>query len=232
MTENSEKAGVRWVRPGRQTRSQKTQESLLDSAEILLFEKGAEATSVADIASHAGCSVGSVYHHFRDKKALLYALHDRMTAQYKMSADRAVDPARREGESITGILAAYIKSAIELKRTRPGFKRAGLEAAHYDFSLREDFADLQAAFYQGLHRLLSARSEDVGHPDPDFACGFVLDQVTAMMRSRSDPLFRKTQVAPCSDQQFMIELIRSACAYLQIPMPDETELPQLKTITK
>jgi len=204
----------------------------MDSAEILFFEKGADSTSVADIASHAGCSVGSVYHHFRDKKALLYALHDRMTAQYKKSAGRAVDPARREGESITDILATYIKSAIELKRTRPGFKRAGLEAAHYDASLREDFADLQADYYQGLHRLLSQRSAEVRHPDPDFACGFVLDQITAMMRSRGDPLFRKTQVSPCSDRQFMIELIRSACAYLQIPMPDETEIPQLKTMTK
>jgi len=66
------------VRPGRQSRSQKTQESLLDAAEALFCEKGAEATSVADVAARAGSSVGAVYHHFRDKKALLYALFERV----------------------------------------------------------------------------------------------------------------------------------------------------------
>ena len=194
----------------------------------LFFEKGADATSVADIASHAGCSVGSVYHHFRDKKALLYALHDPDDRPIQKSAGRAVDPARREGESITDILAAILNlrsNSNEHGRASSVQDLKLLITTHHCVKISPD---LQADYYQGLHRLLSQRSAEVRHPDPDFACGFVLDQITAMMRSRGDPLFRKTQVSPCSDRQFMIELIRSACAYLQIPMPNETDLPQLR----
>ena len=67
---------LHWVRTGRQSRSRKTQESLLDAAEEIFFQKGADATSVADVAARAGCSVGAVYHHFRDKRALLLDLLD------------------------------------------------------------------------------------------------------------------------------------------------------------
>ena len=47
---------LQWVRPGRQTRSQQTQARLLESAAVLFAEKGVEATSVADVAAHAGCT--------------------------------------------------------------------------------------------------------------------------------------------------------------------------------
>ena len=88
---------LHWVRSGRQSRSRKTQESLLDAAEEIFFQKGADATSVADVAARAGCSVGAVYHHFRDKKALLYALFDRVTEDLRATTRAAVDPARWEG---------------------------------------------------------------------------------------------------------------------------------------
>ena len=77
-------AKSRWVsdvnlaRPSRQSRSLKTQDAILDAAEALFSEHGLEATSVLDVARQAGVSVGAVYHHFRDKKALFCALLDRL----------------------------------------------------------------------------------------------------------------------------------------------------------
>lgn len=49
------------MRTGQQSRSQKTQASLLEAAARLFGGKGIEATSVADVAAAASCSVGSVY---------------------------------------------------------------------------------------------------------------------------------------------------------------------------
>ena len=44
------------------------------SAEALFSEKGANGTSVSDVASRAGCTVGAVYHHFTDPDAMRESL--------------------------------------------------------------------------------------------------------------------------------------------------------------
>jgi AcrR family transcriptional regulator len=207
------------MRTGQQARSKKTQGSLLDAAAMLFSEKGVDATSVADVAERAGCSVGAVYHHFRDKKALLYALFDRMSKQYRATTRDAVDPARWEGASIADILRGYLEFSLEIGRDRPAFKRAGLEASRNDPALREHLAELHSELDQGLTELLLARRNEVGHPDPVLATGFVLDQLGSMLKTRLDEILLPTQLAARSDEEFVREALRSACAYLQVEPP-------------
>jgi AcrR family transcriptional regulator len=214
---------LHWVRPGQQSRSQKTQESLLDAAEFLFSEKGADATSVADVAARAGCSVGAVYHHFRDKKALRYALFDRMTEQLRATTREALDPARWEGASIADILQGYLEFSLQTGRERPAAKRAGLEAARNDPALLERYADLRSERYEGLTRLLLAHRDEVGHPDPVLATGFVLDQLGSMIQTRLDGMLLPTQLANRSDEEFAREALRSACAYLHVEPPVDLE---------
>jgi AcrR family transcriptional regulator len=54
---------------------------LLDSAQALFFNKGYEATTVADIIEKAGVSKGGFYHHFTAKDDLLEALGERLAAE-------------------------------------------------------------------------------------------------------------------------------------------------------
>jgi AcrR family transcriptional regulator len=163
---------LHWVRTGRQPRSQKTQEALLDAAAILFSEKGAEATSMADVAARAGRSVGSVYHHLRD---------------------------------------------------RPSLKRAAREASRSDPALRERLAELHSELDQGLSVLLLTRRREIRHPDPERATGFVLDQLGSMLRTRLDETLMPTLLAGRSDEEFVREALRSACAYLGTAMPSELE---------
>ena len=214
---------LHWVRTGQQSRSQKTQESLLDAAAVLFSEKGVDATSVADVAERAGCSVGSVYHHFRDKKALLYAVFDRMGEQLRSTTREAVDPARWEGASIADILRGYLEFSLEIGRDRPVFKRAGLEASRNDPALREHLAELSSELYRGLTDLLLARRDEIGHPDLVLATGFVLDQLGSMLKTRLDEILMPTQLANRSDDEFVREALRSACAYLQVEPPVDLE---------
>ncbi len=210
---------LHWVREGQQTRSQKTQEALLDAAEELFSEQGADATSVADVAKRAGCSVGAVYHHFRDKKALLYALFDRMS-EYKSATTReALDPKRWRGASVADILHAYLEFSLASARERPAFKRAGLEASRNDPALKEHLAELHREANRGLTRLLVARKSEIGHPQPKIAIGFVLDQLSAMMKTRLDNILMPTELSEIADEQFISETMRSACTYLQVPLP-------------
>lgn len=207
---------LHWVRPGKQSRSQRTQESLLDAAELLFSEKGAEATSVADVAARAGCSVGAVYHHFRDKKALLYALFERLSGQLEATTREAVAPERWRDARVVDVLRGYLEFSLEASRERPGMKRAGLEATRSDPALRERFAALQSELYQGLADLLLARRREIGHPRPEQAVSFVIDQLGSMLKTRLDPGLMPTRLATRSDPEFVAEALRSACAYLEI----------------
>ncbi len=216
---------LHWVRPGQQSRSQRTQEALLEAAEALFAEEGADATSVADVAARAGCSVGAVYHHFRDKKALGYALFERLSERFRATTREAVDPARWEGASIADILRGYLEFSLETGRERPAFKRAGLEATRHDPALRERYAGLRSELDEGLARLLLERRDEIGHPDPVLATAFVLDQLGAMLRTRLDELLLPTQLAQRPDEVFVEEALRSACAYLRLAPGPEREGP-------
>jgi len=66
-----------WVKK----RAEVRRSELLDSAQVLFFCKGYEATTIADIMEHAGVSKGGFYHHFRAKEDLLEALGERMAAE-------------------------------------------------------------------------------------------------------------------------------------------------------
>lgn len=69
-----------------QLRSQRSRELILNAALTLFSQRGFRATSVRDIATTAGVSTGSVYHHFVDKEAIYRTLLD----QYWQAID---DPA-------------------------------------------------------------------------------------------------------------------------------------------
>jgi len=219
MTRSRWISDLHWVRVGQQSRSQKTQESLLDAAAILFAEKGTDATSVADVAERAGCSIGSVYHHFRDKKALLYAVFDRMSDEFRATTREALDPVRWEGASIPDILRGYLEFALEVGRDRPALKSAGRGAAQTDPAIREHFAQLQMDLNEGLRELVLARREEISHPDPVLATGFVLDQLGSMLRTRLDEIVMPTLLTNRSDETFIHEAMNSAVAYLQLPTP-------------
>lgn len=55
---------------------------ILDTAFRLFMEKGYEYTSVQDIINNlGGLSKGAIYHHFKSKEDILYAVTDRMTSE-------------------------------------------------------------------------------------------------------------------------------------------------------
>lgn len=223
MTRSPWISDLHWVRTGRQSRSHRTQESILDSAEALFSERGADASSMADIAAGAGCSVGAVYHHFRDKRALLYALFGRVYEEFRATTREAVDPVRWEGASIGDILKGYLDFTLELGRARPGFQRAGLEASLRDEKLRANLAEANAELDRGLTDLLLARSGEIGHPDPALASAFVLGQLASMLKARLDGVLGESKLESVSDEDFVREALASVCAYMQLTRSVEME---------
>ena len=216
MTRNRWIDDLQWIRPGQQTRSQRTQHAILDAAEALFARQGVDGTSVAAIAEEAKCSVGAVYHHFKDKEALLYALYKRMTDRFQSVSADALDPARWEGASIEDILRGYLEFSLRISRENPGFKQAALEAAQRNPALQQHYAEIQRDLYQGLRKLILARSDGIRHTDPDLAVRFVLDQFAAMIQLRKDKSAVYAQMHRRSDAHFIDQAIQSAKSYLKI----------------
>ncbi len=207
------------VRPGQQTRSQRTQAALLDAAEELFADRGVDATTIADIAERAGSSVGSFYHHFRDKSAVQYALFDRFVTEAERTTLDAIAPERWEGASIADILQSYVQFAVISDREQPAVKRAGLEVARTDTELGARFDKLSAMLDQGLRDLLIARRSEIGHADPELAVTYVLHMLAAVLRARLQYDSTHTRYGPRSDDDFVEETTRAVCRYLDVPPP-------------
>lgn len=96
---------------------------ILDAAQALFFERGYEATTVAEIIAAAGVSKGGFYHHFAAKEDVLTALAERLAGEAARKAEPILDDpssgalARLNGflgqaramkrEEAPGILAAF-----------------------------------------------------------------------------------------------------------------------------
>ena len=210
---------LHWVRAGQQTRSQRTQQALLDAAEELFARQGVDATSVVDIATTAGCSVGAVYHHFSDKKAVLYALFDRLAEEFEATTRDAVDPERWEGATVGDILHGYVEFALVNSQRRPGFKTTALDAAREDPALIGQYRKLQNNLDEGLYELLIARRDEITHPEPELAIRYALEQVGAVLHMRLKGESLDTRFKKQSDEAFLAESLRSVCGYLGVDLP-------------
>ena len=76
-----------------------TRERILETADLLFYQQGFEATSFADIASAVGISRGNFYHHFKTKDDILDGVINRRLANTEQMLDRweieGDDPADR-----------------------------------------------------------------------------------------------------------------------------------------
>ena len=210
MTDDRWISDLHWRRDSRQTRSEKTQAALLDAAEQLIVEKGIDGASIAEIAQRAGSSIGSVYHHFKDKKALCYAVFHRMTGMLADLNRLAADPARWEGKSVRDLVAGFIDLRLHQSNAGGMSKRATALVMADDPGLKAHMAEIKRAGNLALLDLILARRKEITHPDPEFAAAFLIDQLSAMFYARSDPYQKVSAIADCNDAAFKVEALRWA----------------------
>ncbi|GAB4522263.1 MAG: TetR/AcrR family transcriptional regulator [Roseibium sp.] len=72
------------------TKSEETRRRVLEAALAIMGDKGIEAVQIREVASRAGCSVGSVYKHFSDRDELLVAVNTRTLADIRTTLTDAV----------------------------------------------------------------------------------------------------------------------------------------------
>ncbi len=110
-------------RPARlpqQDRGLKRVESILDAAEAVIAEVGVEAASTNAIAERAGSSVGSLYHFFPSKEAIIEALARRFADQKRELNARAI-PVERADMPLEEIFERVVESHARFIDQKPAF---------------------------------------------------------------------------------------------------------------
>jgi AcrR family transcriptional regulator len=85
FTENVKRRG-RGRPPGQTPQGAAARDRLYATAIRLIAERGYEATTLRDIASEAGVSVGLLYRYFPGKQAVVIALYDELSSEYARQA--------------------------------------------------------------------------------------------------------------------------------------------------
>lgn len=210
---------LQWVRAPRQARSQETLERILDAAEHLVTEKGFEDTTVAEVVSRAGSSVGAFYARFHDKDGLLYALYERYLAQATATADTVLAPAQWEGAGIERIVREVVAFLVAIYREQAGLIRAFVLRNHTDAEFRARRERLSHHIHALLGALLLARRDEIRHPQPERAVVFGLAIVFSTLESSM--LFgelRSTELV-LDDDELAAETARAYLAYLGVAAP-------------
>ncbi len=216
MTSSSQpKLVSRWRRAGQQPRSRTTQDALLAAAEELFGRRGVDSTAVTAVARHAGRSIGSLYHHFESKETLVVAVVDRILGDLEAGISSSHDPTRWEGLTIEDIVRRFVGTALELEGARPGYKRVLIEVSLTDHETRERYKQLRRRLSEGLTQRLLDRRHEIGHPDPETAARFAVDQLSAMLAARLDREATPTELESRSDEDFTAEAVASVSAYLR-----------------
>jgi AcrR family transcriptional regulator len=127
-------------RPPLQTRSRERVERILDTAVKLLAARGLESLSTAEIADRAGIPIGSIYHYFPSKEAILAEVagrkllavdaafterfaRDLARAPWRQALERAVDASVAAFRNDPAYLALW-----QAVRASPAFRSVALDS--------------------------------------------------------------------------------------------------------
>lgn len=152
------------TRQPKQARAIRTRERILDQAEQAFAGKGFEAASLtSDILDPAGISVGSFYHQFTDKRAVLHALLDERRTWGDVIAD-VIAAAAGKTAPTEALRAAMVAMLDAIDRHPEPWWIHFRELHSADPEIRALIGDSWSAWHRAAAALLCTRGD--GTPDP------------------------------------------------------------------
>lgn len=182
--------------PALQQRSQATTEHLLEAAEELLEEGGADAATLRAIADRAGVSLGIVYRRFPDKDAILRAVYARFFERFGSTNARSLSSDRFQRASLAEVAHTLVTGIAEGYRRHARLLRALLLYArsHPSPDFRERAAAHNARTFLVLRQIFDAHRAEITHPHPEIAVPFAISAAASVLQVRL--LFNDTAPEP------------------------------------
>lgn len=204
------------ARPRERRRSQArgvaTRLRLLAAAEGLFARRGVAGTSIAEIAARAKTSVGTLYHHFADKRALTLALIDHWGDRAVAGRRSELELARMLGDDPRAAIASDLRRAYEQLRSEGGFYLVVLELADRDPEVRRRFQRIEQVGVERLRALIEfGQRRGLMRRDVDpLAAAFLIRHAIDM--AATQVLVR--EVAEPAPERVLEELTNMICRYI------------------
>jgi AcrR family transcriptional regulator len=139
-----------------QARSRARLRRLLDTAEEVLANEGAEAMTTTRVAEAAGVSVGSLYQYLPDKRAIVQALARRYLADFEgLMAELERDALRSGGAGWDDPVGRLIDEFAKRYRELPGYRALWFGRELSD-ELRAADRENKIALARGVRRIALA----------------------------------------------------------------------------
>jgi AcrR family transcriptional regulator len=199
-------------RRGPQPRGRATRARLIASAEELFTRHGYDGTSIGDVARRAGTSVGTLYHHFDDKRALLLELidcvGDRVAAQRRTDLDFAAFL----GDDPRAAFSSWLRKAHERLRARPSLYLVMLGVAARDDEVRRRYQRIEQVAVERLTALIEfgQRGGLMRNSVDAHAAAFLIHHSLDMAAMQ---LFLREHSAP-DPERVLYELTDLICRYI------------------
>jgi AcrR family transcriptional regulator len=195
-----------------QSRGVATRRRLLECAEALFVRSGYEGASMADVAERANVGVGTVYHHFPDKRALLLALIDDWGDRELARGRDEHDFERFLGDDPRAAFTEDLRRRYEELRADGGFFLVLLEMAERDSDVRQHFHRIQQVAIERLRdRIAFAQARGVMRARLDPLAAAVLVRRSIELAATEVFVHRHAEPAP---ERMLEELTDMICRYL------------------
>ena len=157
-----------------QARGLRTRARILRAAEELFTRRGFDATGVQDVADRAGVAVGTVYHHFPDKRAMLLQLVDEWGDRVAQRR-RELGLERLLGEDPRGAIEGVLRRGFERQQKEPSLYVVVLALADRDPEVRRRYHRIEQAQIERLREFVEyGQREGAMRPDVDPAAAAFL----------------------------------------------------------
>ena len=156
---------VQPARLSREEKKQATRNRLIEAAAEVISRKGFDATSVDEVAEHAGLTKGAVYSNFASKEELFLAVIDRHVSQRSGAISGVVDAGRTFDEQLAQGGQIFTAALAEDRK----WFLLGLEFSIYAARNPDVTPTLGRSYRQmrtQVAELLQRRADEQGRPLP------------------------------------------------------------------
>lgn len=204
-----------WIVPAAQKRSTRTLARILETATELLNERAFDEVTVADICRAAGCSPPSFYQRFKDKEALLHALHEKYTDDTIAAVQLFFDHEGWPGRTIEVLTRDLIVGILALESQTGGLRVTAVRRSLTDDRFAARFRHIRGDLYRQLAAALRRLLPPDAPRDPDHAARFLVRLIQGVaVRHLEGP---RLEADPFDQEELIDDLCHVCLTYLRTP---------------
>lgn len=201
--------------PAVQERSRRTHDRIYEAGTRLLEQHGPSALTVANVASAAGVSTGSIYRRFGSKEQLLAVIQHEFVEDFKAEMARRLALERlSSAASLDEIVGTAVRGFAETFQARQPLLRVLMLVATENEDVLE--AGSRAAIECGamFRELMLSAADQIKRPDPEAAIDYAYRTMYSMCAFRAIFGENVESAMPAPWPVLIDEMTVAVCAYL------------------